>query len=163
MATPFLIPDQELGKGVPTSSSALRSLNVFGGHMTIHADSHDTLGGFSLIEMCGPTGGEPPLHVHSREDELFYVLDGELSVRRGYETLMLKPGQSGFLPRNIPHTFKIISGSARWLAYITPGGFEEYFRAAAASFAANDVAVGSPKAIERMAAIAARHGITFVG
>ena len=162
MATALLVPDQKPFTAGPALSNAPRSLNLFGGHMTIHADSHDTLGGFSLIEMSGPTGSEPPLHVHSREDELFYVLDGELSVRRGYETLVLKTGQSAFLARNVPHTFKISSGSARWLTYITPGGFEEYFRAVAASFGANQVPAASPAAFERMAAVAARHGITFI-
>lgn len=162
MATPLLIPDQDSLKTVPTPSASPRSFQLFGAQMTIHADSHDTLGGFSLVEMSGPGGGEPPLHVHSREDELFYVVEGELSVRRGYEILTLRPGQSAFLPRNVPHTFKVVSKTAKVLVYITPGGFEEYFRAVAAHLDSPH-SVGLDTSFERMSEIAARHGIKFLG
>jgi hypothetical protein len=81
-----------------------------------------------LMEAEGGPGGEPPLHVHRNEDELFYVLEGSLKVFRGFDELILHPGQSGFLPRNVPHTFKIMSRHARFLVYVTPAGFEGYFR-----------------------------------
>ena len=74
------------------------------------------------------TGGEPPLHVHRNEDEFFLVLEGQLKVLRGHEELSLKAGQSAFLPRNVAHTFKIVSPQARFLNTITPGGFEQFFR-----------------------------------
>lgn len=96
--------------------------------MKIHADSNDTAGQFALIEIQGPPGGEPPLHVHRNEDEFFLVLEGQLKVRRGGEEITLNPGQSAFLPRNVTHTFKIMSGHARFLNCITPGGFEQFFR-----------------------------------
>ncbi len=73
-----------------TSDSELnRSLWYMGGLMTIHADSQDTNGKFALIEFSGAPGGEPPLHVHANEDELFYVLEGKLKVYRGDEELIL--------------------------------------------------------------------------
>jgi quercetin dioxygenase-like cupin family protein len=109
-------------------SKPARLLRFRGGLIRIHADSTETSGQFALIEMKGASGGEPPLHVHRNEDELFYVLEGQLKVVRGHEELTLSAGQSAFLPRNIPHTFKIVSGCARFLNYITPGGFEAYFR-----------------------------------
>ena len=144
---------------LPTPARLIR----FGsGLMTIHADSRDTHGGFALVEISGEPGGEPPLHVHSREDELFYVLEGELTVQRGDETLVLGPGESGFLPRQVPHTFRLTSDYARWLVYITPGGFEEYFRTFGE--AVNGVK-SEPKAqptADAMAAVGARHGIRFL-
>jgi quercetin dioxygenase-like cupin family protein len=105
-----------------------RSVNFRGGFIKFHADSTDTSGQFALLETKGGPGGEPPLHVHRNEDELFYVLEGQLKVLRGNEEITLSPGQSAFLPRNVAHRFKIVSSQARFLVYITPGGFEAYFR-----------------------------------
>jgi quercetin dioxygenase-like cupin family protein len=105
-----------------------RYINFRGGLIKFHADSTDTSGQFALLEMKGGPGAEPPLHVHRHEDELFYVLEGQLKVLRGHEEIALGPGESAFLPRNIAHTFKIASDCARFLVYITPGGFEAYFR-----------------------------------
>lgn len=105
-----------------------RSVWFLGGLITVHIDSAQTSGAFSLIEACGAPGGEPPLHVHANEDECFHVLEGKLRVFRGKDELILEPGDSAFLPRNVPHTFRILSSHARWLGYITPGGFESYFR-----------------------------------
>src|SRR3954449_7732407 len=98
------------------------------GLITFHVDSTDSHGQVALIETQGAPGDEPPLHVHRNEDELFYVLEGRLKVVRGSEELTLSPGHSALLPRNVAHTFKIASGYARFLNYITPGGFEAYFR-----------------------------------
>lgn len=106
-----------------------RSLWYMGGLMTIHLDAKDTDGALALVEVSAESGGEPPLHVHENEDEMFYVLEGSLQVTRGSEQLVLGPGESGFLPRGVPHTFKILSDSAKALVTITPAGFEEYFRA----------------------------------
>ena len=131
--------------------------------MTIHADSQDTNGQFALIEAKGVPGGEPPLHVHAHEDELFYVLEGKLKVYCGEEELILEPGQSGFLPRNVPHTFKVMSSHARALVYITPGGFEGYFRELGEP--AMEPASPKLKALPTLAEIsnvAKRYGITFL-
>jgi mannose-6-phosphate isomerase-like protein (cupin superfamily) len=140
-----------------------RSLWFFGGLMTVHADAASTGGAFGLIETSGKTGGEPPLHVHHNEDELFYVLEGSLTVTRGSEQLTLNAGDAGFLPRNVPHTFKISSGYARWLVCFTPAGFEEYFRTIGrpAERLALDENPSRPD-VERMVSVGERFGITFV-
>lgn len=140
-----------------------RSIWFQGGLMTIHADAADTRGDFALIEVSGSAGGEPPRHVHENEDELFFVLDGQLKAFRGQEELILEPGDAALLPRGIPHTFRIESGAARWLLYITPGGFEEFFREL--STPAKDLAPPknppSPD-IEKMIRVAKRFGLTFL-
>jgi quercetin dioxygenase-like cupin family protein len=117
--------------GAKTSAQALleKSIWFMGSLMTVHLDSAASGGGSALIEMVGGPGVEPPFHVHQKEDEMFYVIEGAMTVFRGKEEITLKPGESGFLPRGIPHTFKILSPTARWLVYMTPGGFEEFFRA----------------------------------
>ena len=111
-----------------TDSRLARSIWFRGALITVHADSRDTDGKFALFEMSGCPGGEPPLHVHENEDEMFYVLEGRLQAYRDGEEMTLDAGDSAFLPRRVPHTFKIASNFARAIVYVTPGGFEGYFR-----------------------------------
>ena len=73
-------------------------------------------------------GSEPPPHVHSREDELFYVLDGEFDVYAGKEAFKAKTGECVFLPKFEPHAFLIRSSRLRVLTLFTPAGLEEAFR-----------------------------------
>ena len=150
-------------ENTPSDPRSDRSLWYMGGFMTIHADSQDTNGQFALIEARVSSGGEPPMHVHAHEDELFYVLEGKLKAYRGDEELILQPGESGFLPRNVPHTFKILSSYARVLVYITPGGFEGYFRELGepATEPALPKLVTFPTLTET-ARVAKRYGITFM-
>lgn len=75
-----------------------RLVRYQGALFTLHADSTETGGQFALLEVEGAQGGEPPLHVHKHEDELLYILEGQLKVRRGDEEIILSVGRSGFLP-----------------------------------------------------------------
>src|SRR5436190_18958068 len=77
-----------------------------------------------LVEIDIRPGEEPPLHVHSREDEWFYVLDGTALFYLGGETHAAEPGSFVSFPRGIPHTFTVTSKSARLLLLNAPGGFE---------------------------------------
>jgi quercetin dioxygenase-like cupin family protein len=160
-----LIPLQEFNEDQPRDprpSLLEKSIWFFGGLMTVHADSADTAGSSALIEMVGAPGQEPPFHSHRNEDEMFYLVEGSLKVLRGQEELTLSPGESGFLPRGVPHTFKILSPTARWLVYITPGGFEEFFRTVGKP--AGKLAMEArpaPPDIGHMIATGERLGLTF--
>jgi quercetin dioxygenase-like cupin family protein len=145
-------------------SKPARLIRFREGLITVHADSTDSSGQFALLEMEGGPGGEPPLHVHRNEDELFYVLEGELKVRRGDQEITLLAGESAFLPRNVAHTFKVMSSHVRFLNYITPGGFEAYFRDLGEPI---DVHTTSGKAqqpieVAEMIRVAGRYAITFM-
>jgi hypothetical protein len=72
-------------------------------------------------------GTEPPPHVHTREDELPYVLEGAFDVYVGKEAFKVETGECVFLPRFKPHTFVIRSPRLRVLALFTPAGLEEVF------------------------------------
>jgi quercetin dioxygenase-like cupin family protein len=146
------------------SSRLDRSILWHGGLITFHADSSDTAGQFALLEMEGGPGAEPPPHVHRNEDELFYVLEGKLKVLRGNEEITLESGQSAFLPRNVVHTFRVVSTHVRFLVYITPGGFENYFRDLGAPVGAARGAknLEEPIAIAEMVRVAGRYSITFM-
>ncbi|HKF65678.1 MAG TPA: cupin domain-containing protein, partial [Vicinamibacterales bacterium] len=78
-----------------------------GNHMTIKATAASTNGAFGLVESLIAPGFSPPLHVHHREDESFWVLEGELSMRCGDRTFRASAGSYVFLPRDVPHTFVV--------------------------------------------------------
>ena len=92
------------------------------------AEKKDTNGAFCLVEATLAPGSEPPPHLHTREDELFYVLEGEFDVYVGKEAFKVETGECVFLPRFTPHAFVIRSPWLRVLALFSPAGLEEAFR-----------------------------------
>jgi mannose-6-phosphate isomerase-like protein (cupin superfamily) len=91
----------------------------------LKASQHSTGGALSVFETTVEAG--PPLHVHDREDECFYVLDGELSIRCGSDVFDAPAGSFVFLPRGRAHRFSARDQSARLLLITVPGGIEDYF------------------------------------
>ena len=87
----------------------------------------DTGGAYALMEGRGRQGMEPGRHVHTREDETVHVLDGEIWFRVGDTELVAGPGDLVFMPRGIPHEFKIRSETMHVLLLINPGALGEYF------------------------------------
>jgi quercetin dioxygenase-like cupin family protein len=140
--------------------SSAKSISYFGAQMIIHLDSHDTNGALALVEVNSHPGLEPPLHVHEREDEAFYILEGKVTITCGNEQKTLLPGETAFLPRTIPHTFRIDSESARALVWITPAGFEEYFRSVAKLGSAGPQPAGPD--VQKMIRIAGQLGVRFL-
>src|SRR5215831_10725453 len=99
------------------------------GNLTTNlAETKDTNGAFLLVEAMLAPGTEPPPHVHTREDELFYVLEGEFDVYVGKDAFKMKTGECVFMPKLVPHAFVIRSPRLRLLALFTPAGLEEVFR-----------------------------------
>ena len=114
------------------------------------ASKHSTGGTLSVFETTIAAG--PPLHVHDHEDECFYVLEGELSVRCGDDSLRAPAGSFVFLPRGRPHRFWATDQPARLLLITVPGGIEDYF--GQINNAAND---------EERHRIGEQHGIRVAG
>jgi len=99
------------------------------GNLTTNlAERKDTNGAFLLVEAKLAPGTEPPPHVHTREDELFYVLEGEFDVYVGKDAFKVTAGECVFMPRFKPHAFVIRSPWLRVLALFTPAGLEDAFR-----------------------------------
>ena len=92
----------------------------------LKASRQSTGGALSVFETSIDAG--PPLHVHDRDDECFYVLDGALSVRCGSEEFDAAAGSFVFLPRGRPHRFSATGRAARLLLIAVPAGIEDYFR-----------------------------------
>ncbi len=136
-----------------------------GSLMTFLATGEDTQEQFALIEAVGRKGNGPPPHIHRREDEIFYVLEGELAVSVGDRTRKALPGTMVFLPRNVPHSFTIESEQMRMLILLTPAGFEGWFKELSVPAPAMTLPPASEVAyedVQRMLEAAPRYGLEFV-
>ncbi|HEX8799394.1 MAG TPA: cupin domain-containing protein [Terriglobales bacterium] len=110
------------------------TFTMLGTTMRLIATAADTGGRYTVIEQVTPPGWGPPRHIHTREDEIFYILDGSYELHVGDERRTVSAGASMILPRNIPHGFRnVASTPSRLVFVITPGGLEEYFLAVAKS------------------------------
>src|SRR5512139_867599 len=90
------------------STDRPRRVTVLGGIKIVYlATSEDTGGAYSLFEITTPPGQGPPPHVHTREDESFYVLDGVYNLQVGEQSFTANRGWFGIGPRNIPHALKV--------------------------------------------------------
>ena len=142
-----------------------RSVWYNGSLMTFLATGEDSHGQFALIEAVARKGNVPPAHIHHREDEIFYVLEGEVVVSVGDRTIKGTAGTMFFLPRNVPHSFTIESEQSRMLILLTPAGLEGWFK----EFSVPAPAMALPPAdepaygeVQRMLEAAPRYGIEFV-
>jgi mannose-6-phosphate isomerase-like protein (cupin superfamily) len=95
---------------------------------TVKAASADTNGHLALVEILAPEGVQIPLHVHHREDEGFWVLEGELTFTLGGQTVRARAGDFLLGPRGVPHTYTVDAGPARLLFLFAPAGLEELIR-----------------------------------
>ena len=98
----------------------------FGMLAEIKASAADTNGQYALVEITAPAGLQTPLHVHYREDEGFYVLEGSITIEVGEETVEVGAGQHAYGPRDIPHRFTVGPDGARMIWVLAPSGFEDF-------------------------------------
>ncbi len=138
---------------------------AFGGLATIKASGKETDGRVAVVHMLAPRGAGSPLHVHHREDEWFYVTEGELTFWVGGEVIVAPAGSFVYGPRDIPHTFDVTSDEARFLLVAEPGGFDEFMRAAGEP--AQSLTIPPPPSAPpdpaKLGAVAAEYGIDILG
>ena len=124
----------------------------------------DTGGAYCLLDVGLAPGVGVPRHTHTREDEVYFVLAGELEVTVGEETFVLRAGDTLLAPREIPHKLRN-SGSVenRYFLLFSPSGFEEFVMATAVPAPDNAPAPTEPLAIavENVHKLAASYGILF--
>ena len=131
--------------------------------------SQQVAGQMSVVEFAAPPGDMPPLHLHLKDDEAWYVLEGEMSFFVGdNEPKRIAAGAIAFGPKGVPHTYRVEGArDARWLAICTPGDFEHFVLAA--SRPADRQALpppGDPSSEQEVVAItalAAEHRIELLG
>jgi len=128
------------------------------------ATGEDTNSKYSLIQaLVGPGGGPPP-HVHSREDEGFYVLEGEIAFTINGERVVATAGMFANMPIGTPHSFKNESNKpAKMLVSVVPAGLEKMFMEIGVPLAegATTALPATREDIEKLLAIAPKYGIEF--
>jgi quercetin dioxygenase-like cupin family protein len=122
----------------------------------------DTEGRYALMEATVAPGSGPPLHVHSREEEGFHVLEGEITFYTERETIRATPGVAMNMPPGLKHRFRNESNQmARMLIVVAPSGLEKMF--AEVGVVLSDSAMTAPpitpEEIERIVRIAPKYGI----
>ena len=138
-----------------------------GDHYTFLVTGAESGGAYFAMEALVPPGGGPPLHVHMREDETFYLLEGELEFRLGEESITAGPGDFVNVPRGTVHNFRNVgAGTARMVLTFTPAGierwFEETLERAPNEVRAEDVPDNIEEVAARYVAAAPRYGLEFV-
>lgn len=118
--------------------------------------AEQTGGRYALLEMVLRRGEESPLHTHTREDELVYVLQGEVTFYLGGKQLEREAGECVLLQRGCEHTYCIESEEARLLVLLMPAGLEGYYQEL-------DRHTGDEQYIERLVTVAARYGVEITG
>ena len=111
-----------------TMPSEGRTVAVVGDVYRFMATGDDTNGKYALWEAIVPPGGGPPPHVHSLEEEGFYILEGEMTFQIGENRVVATEGTFANMPVGTPHSFRNESDKpARMLIVVAPAGLEQMF------------------------------------
>jgi quercetin dioxygenase-like cupin family protein len=134
-------PEAPLSRGYETAIAAHATKPIFrptgtapavwcpGDLYSLLATGEETNNAFFQFEAIVPKDGGPPPHVHSREDESFYVVSGSLEILLGDETYQAKRGDFVYIPRGTVHRFKNVGGdTAVQLVTFVPAGMEKFFQ-----------------------------------
>jgi quercetin dioxygenase-like cupin family protein len=109
-------------------------------------------------------GGAPPLHIHHREDETFYVIAGEITFFVGDERIAATAGDFVFAPKDVSHTYLVTSDQAEYLTSFSPAGAERFFAQVAPNVVPGEPAPPpSEPDPEEFTRIAASYGIEIIG
>jgi quercetin dioxygenase-like cupin family protein len=139
-----------------------RTIAVVGDVYRFMATSKDTNGKYAMWEAIVPPGGGPPPHVHSREEESFYILEGEITFQIGEERVVATAGTFANMPVGTPHSFKNESNQpAKMIISIAPAGLEEMFFEFGVPLSEGSTSALPPTRdeIEKLLAIAPKYGI----
>jgi quercetin dioxygenase-like cupin family protein len=132
--------------------------------MAFKASGKDTGGAYALTDSAVPPGGGPPPHVHHREDEAFWVLEGELEVTVGEATFGAGAGSFVHLPKGVAHAYRNVGvAPARFLTLMVPAGLEGFFGEVGKP--GGDVSSPPPfeeEDIERLLAVAPKYGVEIL-
>ncbi len=127
------------------------------GEISVLAGSTESGGAMNVFEFWCPAGVGPALHAHTREDELWYVLEGEFRFKAGDTMLSADTGGLAFGPRGVPHAFQNVGGSTgRLLIVTTPGGIQLFFEKLAER-------LGEETGPDVLAEVGGEVGLQFIG
>lgn len=153
-------------RNAPSSKHQLRSQRYYFdvGLGAVCLSGKDTGGAYCLIDVSLAPGMGVLRHTHTREDEAYFVLAGELEVEVGEKIFVLRTGDTLLAPRDIPHQLRN-SGNVEnhYLLLFSPSGFEEFVMATAVPAPHDAVAPTEPPAVavRKVHELAADYGILF--
>jgi quercetin dioxygenase-like cupin family protein len=139
-----------------------RTIAVVGDVYRFLAIGDDTNGKYAMWEAIVPPGGGPPPHVHSREVEAFYILEGEITFTVNGEKVVAPAGMFANMPVGTPHSFKNESDQpAKMLISVAPAGLEKMFMEVGVPLADGATTALPPtkQEIEKLLAVAPKYGI----
>jgi mannose-6-phosphate isomerase-like protein (cupin superfamily) len=152
-------PTRSIDSAAGVEPDAIWMLNTL---MAVRARAEDTGGLYSVLEQWVTPEGNPPFHVHEREDEGFLVLEGTIDVILTDAVIHLGPGGFAFAPRGVPHTYAVTSERARLVEIMTPGGAERFFCEVGTPAASMTIPEPTVPDFPAVLNIAARHGISVL-
>lgn len=142
----------------PHAATPARQVEWMGNTYSMKLTAQETGGAVGIYEGVSPAGSGPPVHIHHREDEIFAIREGEVEFWLDGQSMIRKAGDVVFLPRGVPHTFRVLGAApARMLTILTPAGFESFFAAVA------DRGYVMPRNMPEVAQIGAAFGLEFRG
>lgn len=134
-------------------------LNVVGEQTLVKVSGGDSEGLMAFFHLVAPPMSGPPRHVHSREDELFYVLEGEIVFELDGTRHTVRPGGTVYLRRGVAHAYQnFTTAPARLLIVTTPGAFSEFFVELSDATPAGEV-----PALDVLTKLSEKYGITMLG
>jgi quercetin dioxygenase-like cupin family protein len=151
-------------QGYVLDNGAGSALWAMGERLVLKATSAQTGGAFTLFEDLVAAGGEPPPHFHEHEDEAYYLLEGSMEVMIGEQVYQAGPGSFVFLPRMVPHHWRVTSSEPlRMLVFFTPAGVEGFFQALSRPAEAATPPPPSPPDLPMVIQTAGVYGIRLAG
>ena len=142
-----------------------RTIAVVGDVYHFLVTGKETNGKYAMWEAIVPPGGGPPPHIHSREEEGFYILEGEITFQIGEKQVLAVAGMFANMPAGTPHSFKNVSGKpAKMIISVAPAGLEEMFFEFGVPLpeGATTALPPTPTEIEKLLLIASRYGIEIL-
>ena len=140
------------------------ALWLLGTLATIKASAQTTDGRVAVIEHVAPRAAAAPLHVHRREDQWFYMIDGELTFRVAGDVITAPAGAFVYFPCDVAHAFEVTADVARFLLVAEPAGLEGFMRAVGEPAGSRTIPpVAAPPDPDRLTALAAAYGIEIIG
>jgi quercetin dioxygenase-like cupin family protein len=143
-----------------TNARSDHSVRFLDAWTVVRSGEENTNGAFCLIEQVIPAGFASPYHVHRREDEAFYVLEGKIAVVADGKWIHAGPGDYVFGPRDVPHGFKVPDDApARILILCAPAGFDQFVL----EMSEPEGTPAAPPDLAKLIAVAAKYGIEILG
>jgi quercetin dioxygenase-like cupin family protein len=130
-------------------------LDIFPGKWKI--TGNQSKGAFALVEVYDRSTRETPPHTHMREDEGWYVIEGELEFAVGGRKAIAGPGTFVYAARNVPHMFRVTKVPAKYLILFAPAGLEAFFVEAAQL--RKQYADGAPELRKKLNELRAKYGL----